>query len=146
MIPWTCSHCGGPGACTGCTRCGRYGATLDTIVPVTSPQGVGLQDGRGYGPYGNGYWRVSHKHGGGSRQEVGHGWLPLGPRGERLGPEYDFQPGPDDSYLPHRPPQNVLRGPDTATSVGRGVQFLAGLAVLAGVVWAASFFVRSAKK
>jgi hypothetical protein len=53
--------------------------------------GFGIQDGRGYGPYGTGYY-------------IGPGRrpLPLGPQGQRLGPEYDFRPGPNGSFLPRR--------------------------------------------
>jgi hypothetical protein len=54
-------------------------------------RGAGIKDGRGYGPYGTGYYDA-----GGGR------YWPLGPRGERLSPDYDFRPGPNGSFLPHR--------------------------------------------
>lgn len=56
-------------------------------MPLTP--GMGLRDGRGYGPYGMGYY-----HAGGGR------YWPYGPHGERLGPDYDFRPGPNGGFLP----------------------------------------------
>ena len=53
--------------------------------------GVGISDGRGYGPYGNGYYRAAVM-------------LPIGPDGRPLPPEYDFRPWPDGSYMPLRRP------------------------------------------
>jgi len=46
------------------------------------PVGFGIKDGRGYGPYGTGYYSQDGQD------------LPYGPRGERLTVAHDFQPGP----------------------------------------------------
>lgn len=53
-------------------------------------RGTGIRDGRGYGPYGTGY------------TVVGARALPLGPRGEVLGADYDFRPGPNGRFWPVR--------------------------------------------
>jgi hypothetical protein len=69
-------------------------------------RGVGIKDGRGYGPYGAGYYAA-----GGGR------FWPLGPRGERLGPDYDFRPGPNGTFLPRRlPPARSLVAAPAALS------------------------------
>lgn len=52
-------------------------------------QGIGIKDGRGYGPYGMGYTEQG---------EV------LGPAGQVLPAIYDFQPNADGSYMPIREP------------------------------------------
>ncbi len=62
--------------------------------------GIGIKDGRGYGPYGMGYYRDT--------------WgrvFPIGPDGRPLPPEYDFQPGAGGSYIPLRPPRRWLTAP-----------------------------------
>jgi len=59
--------------------------------------GLGISDGRGYGPYGNGYYR----------DHAGR-LFPIGPDGRPLPLEYDFSPGPDGSYLPLRRPRRWL--------------------------------------
>ena len=51
-----------------------------------------MRDGRGYGPYGTGYY------------QAGARTLPYGPNMERLTADFDFQPGPDGSFLSARPP------------------------------------------
>lgn len=68
------------------------------IVP-----GLGISDGRGYGPYGNGYVRDAYGR-----------LFPIGPDGRALPPEYDFRPNLDGSYMPLRRPLVWLPhlGPD----------------------------------
>lgn len=63
---------------------------------MSLPSGYGIQDGRGYGPYGTGYYRMGGRD------------LPLGPRGERLGPDYDFRRNTRGTFLPPRQPLRVL--------------------------------------
>jgi hypothetical protein len=65
----------------------------------------GISDGRGYGPYDKGYVRDDRgRH------------FPLGPDGHPLPLEYDFQPGPDGSYMPLRRPLRWL--PHLGTNPG----------------------------
>ena len=52
------------------------------------PAGVGIRDGRGYGPFGNGY----HVDASGRA-------LPLGPDGQILSAEHDFRPNQDGTYI-----------------------------------------------
>jgi hypothetical protein len=59
--------------------------------------GMGISDGRGYGPYANGYHRDAY-----GRE------LPIGPDGRPLPLEYDFQPWSDGSYMPLRRPLRWL--------------------------------------
>lgn len=73
------------------------------------PIGMGIKDGRGYGPYGMGY--VIDRSTGRERA------YPIGPSGETLPLEYDFQPGPPpDLYLSLRRPQVWL--PHLGTNPG----------------------------
>jgi hypothetical protein len=64
----------------------------------TPVYGRGIKDGRGYGPYGTGYYNNNSVD------------MPYGPRGERLSAEYDFQRGPNGNYLPPAPPQRTVLG------------------------------------
>ncbi len=72
-------------------------------VGADSPAGMGIKDGRGYGPYGNGY----------IRDRFGRD-VPLDPDGNALPPEYDFQKNLDGNYMPPRRPKLWLPqlGPD----------------------------------
>lgn len=57
------------------------------VMGARRPMGVGLKDGRGYGPYGRGY------------VHAGDGiYLPYGPMGEALPPECDFRRGSDGKW------------------------------------------------
>lgn len=67
--------------------------------------GVVLQDGRGYGPYSKGYHLYSRGV-----------YAPFGPSCERLGPSYDFTPGPHGGFMPHGPPQRTVAGVAVAAS------------------------------
>jgi len=51
--------------------------------------GIGIKDGRGYGPYGRGYYRDAYGRS-----------FPIGPDSRPLPPEYDFQPNSSGSYMP----------------------------------------------
>lgn len=73
------------------------------------PIGDGIRDGRGYGPYGMGYYSS-----GGCFPQP----LPYGPAGEKLGPEYDYTPGPNGSFLPPGAPRKVLAGHLGHTTLG----------------------------
>jgi hypothetical protein len=66
-------------------------------VDPNPPPGVGIKDGRGYGPYGTGYWLAPD----GSE-------VPLGPHGEVLTVEYDFQPNAAGTYMPPLPPRRTI--------------------------------------
>jgi hypothetical protein len=68
---------------------------LDVLGAGT--MGIGIKDGRGYGPYGTGYSREG---------------LPLGPGGEVLpSSDYDYQPGSTGNYLTGRQaPLKLARG------------------------------------
>lgn len=72
------------------------------LAAERNPTGIGIRDGRGYGPYGMGYRRF------------GTQVLPYGPTGELLTEEYDFQPNPSGGYLPARLPPQMLD--DSVTS------------------------------
>jgi len=61
------------------------------------PRGMGISDGRGWGPYGKGYVLVG---------EIPH---PLGPGGEILSLDFDFTPGPS-GYIPIQRPRKTLPG------------------------------------
>ena len=52
------------------------------------PAGVGIRDGRGYGPFGNGY-----------HVDAAGGALPIGPDGKILSAEHDFEPQADGTYI-----------------------------------------------
>lgn len=87
-------------------------------------QGLGIMDGRGYGPYGMGYT---------DRGEV------LGPGGQVLPPIYDFQPNPDGSYMPLRPPLMMVGNSSrTLDHVGAGFSlppfYLVAFAAVLGAV------------
>ena len=78
-------------------------APADGARGARQPIGVGIKDGRGYGPYGMGYYYALQN----PNHRVA---LPIGPNGERLGPEYDFIPNEDGSYIYPRPPRVILPG------------------------------------
>lgn len=93
-----------------------------------APPGVGIKDGRGYGPYNNGYYQAGPNT-----------WLPIGPRGERLGPDYDFQRNAQGSYLPPLPPRLVLPGlgaTDEGLGFRKGVLLLGSIIVIGGLIFA----------
>jgi len=64
----------------------------------TPVYGRAIKDGRGYGPYGTGYYNNNAVD------------MPFGPNGERLTAEYDFQRGPQGNYLPPAPPRRTVLG------------------------------------
>jgi hypothetical protein len=93
----------------------------------SAPDGIGIKDGRGYGPYNAGYYQAGPDT-----------WLPIGPRGERLGPAYDFQRNSQGSYLPPLRPLLVLPGrqlgaTDEGPGIGKGILML-GIIVIGGAL------------
>jgi len=75
-----------------------------------SPIGVGIKDGRGYGPYGMGYYT--------DQNGVD---CPYGPNGERLTPDYDFRHGVGGYLHGLKRPAKTLPGfkmPEEKTNMG----------------------------
>lgn len=69
---------------------------------VDHAEPVGIKDGRGWGPYGKGYWRTCSKS--------GMPCCPLGPNGERLDQSYDWKPVAGADGFQMLPPINIVPG------------------------------------
>lgn len=72
----------------------------DSVAWLEHPSPIGISDGRGYGPYGKGYWCTSNK--------AGIANCPIGPSGEKLDSSYDWQPDPKTGFMPGLPPISVV--------------------------------------
>jgi hypothetical protein len=90
------SHLEGNGSGVACPGC--FLGAEDSRAPriPLKPCGVGIKDGRGYGPYHMGYYRSWGR------------WLPYGPNCERLGAAYDYTPGRTGEYIPLYPPRRTV--------------------------------------